>query len=146
MLTEAQDTALKAALSARLYMTGKAVFSFVAEHLGVTYTSHAMACLLGRMGVVWKRPKCIPAKADAAAQRAFLEITLAPLKAAAEADPARRPPYFVDAAHPAYDAHPACGWIRRGTTPTLKSNHERVNVTMNGALSWPGREWRSSPN
>ena len=140
VLTEAQDTALKAELSARLYMTAKAVCGFAAERFGVTYTPHAMARLLGRMGFVWKRPKCIPAKADAAAQRAFLESTLAPLMAAAEADPARRPLYFVDATHPAYDAHPACGWIRRGTTRTLKSNHGRVNVTMNGALSWPGRE------
>jgi hypothetical protein len=28
-----------------------------------------LAKLLGRIGFVWKRPKCIPAKADAAAQR-----------------------------------------------------------------------------
>ncbi|WP_424138237.1 IS630 family transposase [Roseomonas chloroacetimidivorans] len=141
LLTEAQNAALVAELSARLYMTAKAVCGFVADRFGVAYTPHAMAKLLGRMGFVWKRPKCIPAEAeaDAAAQRAFLETTLAPLMAAAEADPAR-PLYFVDATHPAYDAHPACGWIRRGETRTLKSNHGRVNVTMNGALSWPGRE------
>ena len=139
VLTEAQSTALAAELSARLYMTAKAVCGFVADRFKLAYTPHAMARLLGRMGFVWKRPKCIPAKADAAAQRAFLETTLAPLMAAAESDPAR-PLYFVDATHPAYDAHPACGWIRRGETRTLKSNHGRVNVTMNGALSWPGRE------
>lgn len=139
VLTEAQNAELAAELSARLYMTAKAVCGFMADRFEVAYTPHAMAKLLGRMGFVWKRPKCIPAKADAAAQRAFLETTLAPLMAAAEADPAR-PLYFVDATHPAYDAHPACGWIRRGETRTLKSNHGRVNVTMNGALSWPGRE------
>jgi hypothetical protein len=59
--------------------------------------------------------------------------------ARAAADP-DNPLYFVDATHPAYDAHPACGWIRRGETRTLKSNHGRTNVTLNGALSWPGRE------
>jgi len=139
VLTEAQNTALAAELSARLYMTAKAVCGFVAERFKVAYTPHAMARLLGRMDFVWKRPKCIPAKANAEAQRAFLETTLAPLMAAAEADPSR-PLYFVDATHPAYDAHPACGWIRRGETRTLKSTHGRVNVTMNGALSWPGRE------
>jgi hypothetical protein len=41
---------------------------------------------------------------------------------------------------PAYDAHPALGWIRRGETAVLKSNHGRVNVTLNGALSWPARQ------
>jgi len=47
---------------------------------------------------------------------------------------------FVDATHPAYDAHPAQGWIRRGETAVLPSNHGRVNVTLNGVLSWLARE------
>ncbi|CAH2605693.1 transposase (plasmid) [Rhodovastum atsumiense] len=138
-LTEAQMAELATELSARLYLTAKAVCGFVAARFGVTYTPHAMAKLLVRMGFVWKRPKCVPAKADAEAQRAFLAQTLAPLMAIAEANPAQ-PLYFVDATHPAYDAHPACGWIRRGETRMLKSNHGRVNVTLAGALSWPGRE------
>lgn len=111
----------------------------MAEHLGLTYTPHAMAKLLGRMGFVWKRPKRIPAKANAEVLPAFLQDTLAPLMANAAADP-QQPLYFVDATHPAYDAHPACGWMERGETRVLKSNHGRVNVTLNGALSWPGRD------
>ncbi len=50
-----------------------------------------------------------------------------------------RPLYFVDGTHPAYPGHPACGWIRRRATRELKSNHGRVNVNINGALSWPDR-------
>ena len=138
MLSEAQCAVLRAELSARLYLTAKEVCGFVAQRLGLTYTPHAMAKLLGRMGFVWKRLKCIPAKADAEAQRAFLQDTLAPLMAGAAADP-EQPLYFVDATHPAYDAHPACGWRERGKTRVLKSNHGRVNMTLNGALSWPGR-------
>lgn len=99
-----------------------------------------MAKLLGRMGFVWTQPKRMPARANAAAQQALLAQTLAPLMAQAAADPVAQPLYFVDATHPAYDAHPACGWIRRGETRTLNSSHGRVNVTLNGALSWPGRE------
>jgi hypothetical protein len=41
---------------------------------------------------------------------------------------------------PARDAHPASGWIRRGERAVLPSNHGRVNVTLDGALSWPARE------
>jgi transposase len=81
----------------------------------------------------------VPAKADAEAQRAFLDGVLLPLMREAEADPAT-PLLFVDATHPAYDAHPASGWIRRGERAVLPSNHGRVNVTLNGALSWPARE------
>jgi hypothetical protein len=40
-----------------------------------------------------------------------------------------------------YTAHSACGWIRKGETRELKSNHGRSNVSTNGALSWPVREF-----
>jgi hypothetical protein len=133
-----QVAELSAELAGRVYLTAKAVCGFVSERFGLAYTPHAMARLLGRLGFVWKRPKVVPAQADAATQRAFLDGTLLPLMAAAEADPAS-PLLFVDATHPAYGAHPAAGWIRRGETATLPSNHGRVNVTLNGALSWPGR-------
>ena len=39
---------------------------------------------LHRISFVWKRPKVVPAEADADAQRAFLENTLLPLMAVAE--------------------------------------------------------------
>jgi transposase len=139
VLSEAQAAELSAELSGRVYLTAKAVCGFVAGRFGLACTPHAMARLPGRIGFVRKRPKVVPAKADAEAQRAFLEGTLLPLMAAAEADPAL-PLLFVDATHPAYDAHPASGWIRRGERAVLPSSHGRVNVTLNGALSWPGRE------
>jgi transposase len=139
VLSATQVAELSAELSGRVYLTAKAACGFVAGRFGLSYTPHAMARLLGRIGFVWKRPKVVPAKADAAAQRAFLDGSLLPLMAAAEADPAT-PLLFVDATHPAYDAHPAQGWIRRGERAVLPSNHGRVNVTLNGALSWPARE------
>jgi transposase len=139
VLSQAQVAELSAELSGRVYLTAKAVCGFVAARFGLAYTPPAMARLLGRIGFVWKRPKVVPAKADAEAQQAFLEGTLLPLMAAAETDPAK-PLLFVDATHPAYDAHPASGWIRRGERAVLPSNHGRVNVTLNGALSWPARE------
>ena len=139
VLNAEQTAELSAELSRRLYPTAKEVCAFVAGRFDLTYTPHAMARLLGRIGFVWKQPKVVPAKADPQAQRAFLDEVLLPLMAAAEADPAT-PLLFVDATHPAYDAHPACGWIRRGEAVLLKSNHGRANVTLNGALSWPARE------
>jgi hypothetical protein len=89
-------------------MSAKEVCDYVARQFGLTCTPHAMPKLLKRLNFVWKRPKRVPAKADPVAQRAFLEQTLAPLMAQAAADPAQ-PLTFVDATHPAYDAHPACG-------------------------------------
>jgi transposase len=75
ILAEAQMAELSAELSGRLYPTAKAVCGLVAERFGLAYSPHAMACLLGRIGVVWKRPQVVPAKADAAAQRGTVSVT-----------------------------------------------------------------------
>jgi len=136
-LNPEQLAALVAELEARLYATAQAVCAFVHRAFAVDYTAHAMAKLLKRLGFVYKKPKGVPAKADAAAQRRFVEETLAPLLAKASAE---EPVYFTDAAHPAYTAHPGYGWIRKGETRELKSNHGRVRVNINGALSWPDRQ------
>ena len=61
--------------------------------------------------------------------------------AADEGGQRRTPLYFVDGTHPSYTARAARGWIRRGGTRELKSNHGRQNVNITGALSWPGREF-----
>ena len=136
-LSEAQLDALKTELVAHPYMRSKEVCDFVQRTFGVDYTPNAMTKLLKRLGVVYKKPKCVPAKADAAVQEQFAKETLLPLMAQANAD---NPLYFVDGMHPSYTAHPGFGWIRRGVTRELKSNHGRVNVNINGALSWPDRE------
>ena len=78
----------------------------------------------------------MPAKADAAVQEKFATQTLLALMAQASPE---HPLYCVDGMHPAYTGHPARGWIRRGHDRELKSNHGRVNVNINGALSWPDR-------
>lgn len=136
-LNPRQRAALVAELETRLYATAQAVCAFVRRSFAVSYTAHAMAKLLKRLGFVYKKPKGVPARADAETQRRFFEETLAPLLAKAGVE---HPLYFTDAAHPAYTAHPGYGWIRKGTTHELKSNHGRVRVNINGALSWPDRQ------
>jgi transposase len=135
-LTAVQLAALGAELDDRLYMTAKAVSAFVEKTFAVTYTAHAMAKLLKRLDFVYKKPKRVPAKANADVQRTFFDEVLSPLMAAANDE---TPLYFVDGTHPSYTAHAAHGWIRKGQTRELKSNHGRTNININGALSWPDR-------
>ena len=78
-----QCAALTAELSQRLYMTAKEVCRFVRSRFAVRYTPNGMTKLLKRLGFVYKKPKCVPAKADASVQRQFVEQTLAPLMAQA---------------------------------------------------------------
>jgi transposase len=122
-LSEAQLDALKIELDAPLYMSAKQVCHFVRRMFEVDYTANAMTKLLKRLDFVYKKPKCVPAKADAAVQEQFARETLLPLMAQASADTAL---YFVDGMHPSYTAHPGFGWIRRGITRELKSNDGRV--------------------
>jgi transposase len=136
-LAPEQLEALKGELDTHLHMTSKSVCAFVQQRFAVKYTPNAMTKLLKRLGFVYKKPKCVPAKADAAVQQRFATEILLPLmeKACPE-----QPLYFVDGMHPTYTAHPGFGWIRRGHDRELKSNHGRVNVNINGALSWPDRQ------
>jgi transposase len=137
-LTVEQCQTLEAELDSQLYPTAKAICAFVQRRFAVAYTPHAMAKLLKRLGFVYKMPKCVPAKANEDAQRTFVAEVLGPLMAQANND---NPLYFVDGTHPSYTAHAAHGWIRKGQTRELRSNHGRTNININGALSWPGREF-----
>jgi transposase len=77
---------LKAELDARLYITSKAVSDFVQRTFAVSDTPNAMTKLLKQLGFVYKKPKCVPAKADTAMQEAFATETLLPLMAQAGPD------------------------------------------------------------
>jgi transposase len=135
-LTHAQQAELKAELDRRIYLSAKQVCGFVLDRFGISYTANAMSKLMGRLGYVYKKPMKVPAKADAEAQQRFVQETLAPLMASACPE---TPLYFADGMHPAYTAHPAYGWIRKGEARELPSNHGRTNININGALRWPDR-------
>jgi transposase len=137
-LSPEQLKTLGAELDAALDASAKEICAFVPRRFAVSDTPHAMAKLLKRLGFVYKKPKCVPAKANEPAQRAFVAEILGPLMAQASD---KTPLYFVDGTHPSDTAHAAYGWIRKGQTRELKSNHGRTNININGALSWPGREF-----
>src|SRR3984893_8818889 len=85
-LSREQLTALERGFDSRLYMTAKAVCEFARRTFEVGYTPNAMTKLLKRLGFVYKRPKCVPAKADAPGQQRFVAQTLAPLMARADSE------------------------------------------------------------
>lgn len=135
-LDGSQRAALSAWVEAEVPQTAQAVCQQAMADFGVSLTPHGMAKLLNRLGFVFKKPKCVPAKAEAAVQERFVDTTLKPLMDGA--GPAT-PLYFVDACHPSYTGRPAHGWLRRGARTELKSNHGRTRLNINGALSWPDR-------
>ncbi len=131
-----QEQVVVAHFSGRVVANTKEFCAFVKARFGLVYTPNAMTKCVKRLGFVYKKPKCVPAKADARVQRRFARNVLLPLMRAANAD---RPLYFADATHPAYAGRPAHGWMRKDERCELKSNHGRVNVNINGALCWHDR-------
>lgn len=131
-----QTAALCAWIDETVPQTARQACAFVEGRFGLNYTPNALSKVMKRLGFVHKKPKNVPAKADEAVQRCFVAEVLRPLMAQAGPD---RPLYFADATHPSYTGRPAHGWIRRGRTVELKSNHGRTRLNINGALCWPER-------
>lgn len=132
-LTKAQELELKNHLagSEHIYLTAKEVVEFVKSTYQVNYSVIGMTKLLHRLGFVYKKPKLVPAKADAVKQQQFLDEYFK-LKAEIEVNDQI---YFLDATHPQHNTRPSYGWILKGKDKLIKSNTGRDRLNLNGALN-----------
>ena len=105
--------------------------AWVEETFGVAYTASGMTAVLHRLGFVYKKPKLIPGKADAEAQRAFLAEYETLKNTKGEEDPI----YFMDAVHPQHNPVIAYCWIKRGEEQVVRSNTGRKRLNINGAIN-----------
>jgi transposase len=130
-LTESQLAVLETHLNGHVYLTCKGVANWVEDAFGVCYTESGMTALLHRRGYVDKKPKLIPGKADADAQKAFLADDEQLKQTAGDAGPV----YFMDAVHPQHNPVIAYGWIKRGQAQAVRSNTGRQRLNINGAIN-----------
>jgi len=89
-------------------------------------TESGMTAVLHRLGYVYKKPKVVPGKADAQAQRELLANDHRKIH---ENKGENDPVYFMDAGHPQHNPVLAHGWIKQ-PVPT-NTGHKRLNI--NGA-------------
>lgn len=130
-LTETQMRQLDTHLQSRIYLTVAGIASYVSQTFGVTYSEQGMTNLLHRLEFTYKKPKVVPGKADAEAQRAFLK-TYRSLKKRKNPDD---PLYFMDGVHPQHNSVAAYGWIKKGHTQTIPSNTGRQRLNLNGVVN-----------
>jgi hypothetical protein len=90
-----------------------------------------MTPVLRRLGYVYKKPKVLPGKADAQAQRDFLANGYKKIN---DNKGANDPVYFMDAVHPQHNPVLAYGWIKRGQEQPLPTNTGRKRLNINGAI------------
>lgn len=133
-LSTEQQAALATHLEETLYQNVAAIVSYVRATYAVEYSVSGMTELLHRLGFVYKKPKLVPGKADADAQRDFLELYDKLKKDKGLDDPV----YFMDGTHPQHNAIAAYGWIKRGQDKEVRSNTGRQRVNINGALCLDG--------
>lgn len=130
-LSDEQLDELDAHLQETLYQTVKEVVHFVVEHWGVIYSISGMTALLHDLGYVHKKPKLIPGKANAEAQKVFLDEYEKLKENKGKDDPI----YFMDATHPRHNPVLAYGWIKCGVEKEIASNTGRARVNINGVIS-----------
>jgi len=129
-LSDEQLLELDLHLQRTLYLTAKDVARYVEERWEVGYSERGMTELLYRLGYVYKKPKLVPGKANAEAQKDFIEKYEILKENKAPEDPI----YFMDATHPRHNPVLGYGWIKRGVEREIPSNTGRDRININGAI------------
>ena len=109
-LTPAQEAELTETLTRRLHPSTAAVMAHIERTYGVAYSKPGVIKLLHRLEFEWRKPTGLPARADVAAQEAFVAAYERLLNGLAPDETV----YFADAVHPEYQSRPAHGWVRKG--------------------------------
>ena len=130
LLDAVQLAELDAHLKEHLHLTAESVAGWVRKRWGVCYTPNGMAAVLRRLGYVYKKPKLVPGKADAAAQEEFVKDYENLKQNSEEGDVI----LFMDATHPQHNPVIGYGWIKRGEEHPVKSNTGRRRLNINGAI------------
>lgn len=130
MLSKDQQIELAAELTATPRLSIKEIISFVEGRFGILYTVSGLTDALHRLGFSYKKPKRIPAKADADQQELFIN-NLEILRENKKDDELI---YFADSSHPELNSMPQYGWFPKGEPQTLLTNSGRQRHNLIGAV------------
>jgi transposase len=129
-LTKDEELLLDQHLELTLYLDAKTIADYIWKTFGKKYSVRGVTELLKRLGYVYKKPKIIPGKANAEAQKEFLQQYEELKNKLKPADKI----LFMDGVHPQHNTIAAYGWIKKGKEKEIKSNTGRQRLNINGAL------------
>jgi transposase len=107
---------------------------YVKRNFNVSYSVSGMVKLLKGLGYTHKKTKAVPAKADADAQKEWLEN----YKKIREDMSASDKMYFMDGVHPTHNAVVGNAWVRKGTEREIRTNTGRERLNINAAIDIDG--------
>lgn len=133
-LTPAETQELEQHLVKKTYLKVKDIVVYVLSRFGKKYSRSGMTAWLEDHGFAFKRPKKVPGKLDPEAQARFIEEYRKLKDSLGDNEEI----YFMDAVHPEYQSHAACGWIKKGECKTLQTTGRQVRLHFAGALCLKG--------
>jgi transposase len=129
-LSDEQGQKLVAHLEDTLYVRTRDIVAYVFETFGVRYSVRGLTAWLHRNGFSYHKPVGVPAKADGAAQKRWIDWYENLKKALRDNEKI----LFLDGVHPTHAVRFACGWIKRGERREIPTNGSQKRLNILGAL------------
>ena len=130
-LSEAQETALKAFVTASLPRNTRQIGAFIEKEFGIVYESRSgLIALLHRLGLEYHKPEVIPRRLDEAKQKAFIEGYEKLLNSLGDDEAV----LFADAVHPTHAARPVGCWAPKEETLAIEQTSGRQRLNIHGAI------------
>jgi transposase len=130
-LSVAQETALKAFVTASLPRNTRQIGAFIEKEFGIVYESRSgLIALLHRLGLEYHKPEVIPRRLDEAKQKAFIEGYEKLLNSLGDDEAV----LFADAVHPTHAARPVGCWAPKEETLAIEQTSGRQRLNIHGAI------------
>jgi len=131
LLTKKQTDELIEHLEKITYTKVCDICEYVKEKYNVKFSVAGMTQWLHRKKFSYKKPKGIPAKANAQAQEEFVKYYKKLLKTT----PKNEPIEFGDGVHPTMATKVSYGWIRTGANKLIATNASRTRLNRFGSIN-----------
>jgi transposase len=131
LLNEVQIAELLSHLDAHLYIKASEIAAYVHSKYGIRYSVRGMTDWLKRHDFTFHQPCGIPAKADAEAQKKFVEHYENIKRTLGDDDQI----VFMDGVHPSHAVRFMRGWIRKGVRKEIPTNASQKRLNILGALN-----------
>ena len=130
-LCVAQETALKAFVTASLPRNTRQIGAFIDKEFGIVYESRSgLIALLHRLGLEYHKPEVIPRRLDEAKQKAFIEGYEKLLNSLGDDEAV----LFADAVHPTHAARAVGCWAPKEETLAIEQTSGRQRLNIHGAI------------
>jgi len=130
-LDEEQTKELIAHLESHTYQIAQEICAYVESKYGMSYSRQGMTDWLHAHKFSHKKPKGVPAKANAQKQEAFIKY----YENLTKKTPEEEPIVFLDAVHPTMATKITSGWIRSGKDKLIETTASRTRMNLLGSLN-----------